>query len=200
VPIGEWVLRSACAQAQAWSDAGLPPVAMAVNLSARQLDDPALANRIGRIMDRTGIDASALCLEITEHSLVRDGDQATRTLDTLRAKGVRLSIDDFGTGYSSLSLLKRFPVESLKIDRSFVAGLGVRDDDSSIVQAVITLAHALGLTAVAEGLETPDQLKALRTLGCDFAQGYLLGRPLPPEQAGRLPADDLTAWHAEPGR
>ena len=203
VPMGDWVLETACRQLVAWDaprDRGRSPLTVHVNLSARQLDDPALANRIGRIMDRTGIDASALCLEITEHSLVRDGDQATRTLDTLRAKGVRLSIDDFGTGYSSLSLLKRFPVESLKIDRSFVAGLGVRDDDSSIVQAVITLAHALGLTAVAEGLETPDQLKALRTLGCDFAQGYLLGRPLPPEQAGRLPADDLTAWHAEPGR
>jgi len=119
-------------------------------------------------------------------------------LTRLRALGLTLSVDDFGTGYSSLSYLKRFPVEALKIDRSFIDGLGREHSDTSIVEAIVTLAHALGLTAVAEGLETETQLEALRVIGCDFAQGYLLGRPLPAEIVGDSPADDLTAWHTKP--
>ena len=110
------------------------------------------------------------------------------------SQGVHLSIDDFGTGYSSLAYLKRFPVESLKIDRSFIDGLGQESEDTSIVEAIIRLAHALELSAVAEGLETPTQLETLRTLGCDYAQGYLLGHPLPAEAIGDFPADDLTPW------
>ena len=111
---------------------------------------------------------------------------------------MHLSIDDFGTGYSSLSYLKRFPVSALKIDRSFIDGLGHDHEDTSIVEAIVTLAHALGLTAVAEGLETPTQLDALRVIGCDYAQGFLLGRPLPAELIGDSPADDLTAWQVDP--
>ena len=110
---------------------------------------------------------------------------------------MHISIDDFGTGYSSLSYLKRFPVSALKIDRSFIDGLGRDNEDTSIVEAIVTLAHALGLTAVAEGLETPTQLDALRVIGCDYAQGFLLGRPLPADVIGDTPADDLTAWHTE---
>ena len=112
----------------------------------------------------------------------------------MRSQGVHLSIDDFGTGYSSLSYLKRFPVESLKIDRSFIDGLGRESEDTSIVEAIVRLAHALELSAVAEGVETLTQLETLRTLGCDQAQGYLLGYPLPAEEIGELPADDLTTW------
>jgi EAL domain-containing protein (putative c-di-GMP-specific phosphodiesterase class I) len=123
---------------------------------------------------------------------------ATEALRSLRQLGIHLSIDDFGTGYSSLSYLKRFPVEALKIDRSFIDGLGHDHEDTSIVEAIVTLAHALGLTAVAEGLETPTQLEALRVIGCDFAQGYLLGRALPAELIGDSPADDLTAWQVDP--
>jgi EAL domain-containing protein (putative c-di-GMP-specific phosphodiesterase class I) len=122
----------------------------------------------------------------------------TDVLVALRGQGVHLSVDDFGTGYSSLSYLKKFPVEALKIDRSFVDGLGSEPEDTSIVEAIVTLAHSLGMTAVAEGLETPLQLQALRTLGCDFAQGYLLGTPKPASVLGDHPADDLTPWQANP--
>jgi EAL domain-containing protein (putative c-di-GMP-specific phosphodiesterase class I) len=121
---------------------------------------------------------------------------AAEALGSLRSLGVHISIDDFGTGWSSLSYLKRFPVSALKIDRTFIAGLGTDVEDTSIVEAIVTLAHALGLTAVAEGLETPTQLETLRVIGCDHAQGYLLGRPLPAELIGDNPADDLTAWFA----
>ncbi len=135
-----------------------------------------------------------MCLELTENTLMQDTASTVEALHALRSQGVHLSIDDFGTGYSSLSYLKRFPVESLKIDRSFIDGLGRESEDTSIVEAIIRLAHALELSAVAEGLETPTQLETLRTLGCDYAQGYLLGYPLPAEVIGDLPADDLTTW------
>jgi EAL domain-containing protein (putative c-di-GMP-specific phosphodiesterase class I) len=134
-----------------------------------------------------------VCLELTENALMQEQSSAD-ALDALRRLGVHISIDDFGTGYSSLAYLKQFPVSALKIDRTFIAGLGTDIEDTSIVEAIVTLAHALGLTAVAEGLETPTQLEALRAIGCDYAQGFLLGRPLPPELIGDSPADDLTAW------
>ncbi len=200
VPIGEWVLETACRQTAQWEllrdkSTSIEPLTINVNLSPRQLDDPALATRVAQTIKRTGIAASSVCLEITENSLMRDADEAAKTLETLRAQGVRISIDDFGTGYSSLSYVKRFPVESLKIDRSFINGLGVDAEDSAIVEAIIALAHALDITAIAEGVETPLQLETLRSLRCDYAQGYLLGRPLPADVVGNRPADDLTAWH-----
>ena len=139
-----------------------------------------------------------MCLELTENALMQNVESTIEAMLALRNMGVHLSIDDFGTGYSSLSYLKRFPVEALKIDRSFIDGLGREHEDTSIVEAIVTLAHALGLTAVAEGLETATQLEALRVIGCDFAQGYLLGHPLPAEVVGDSPADDLTAWHTKP--
>ncbi|MGO9876640.1 MAG: putative bifunctional diguanylate cyclase/phosphodiesterase [Acidimicrobiia bacterium] len=199
VPIGAWVLETACRQVVHWQAVrdretvgGM--LAMNVNLAPRQLADPALPKTVKRILAETGVDPNAVCLELTENALMQNPVSATEALHTLRSLGIHLSIDDFGTGYSSLSYLKRFPVEALKIDRSFIDGLGHDHEDTSIVEAIVTLAHALGLTAVAEGLETPTQLEALRLIGCDFAQGYLLGRALPAEMIGDSPADDLTAW------
>jgi EAL domain-containing protein (putative c-di-GMP-specific phosphodiesterase class I) len=165
-----------------------------VNLAARQVADPTLAKIVAGIIKRTGIRPSALCLELTENTLMHDATTTIDALDALRSQGVHLSIDDFGTGYSSLSYLKRFPVGSLKIDRSFIDGLGTDPEDTSIVQAIVTLAHSLNLAAVAEGLETSTQLEILRTLGCDYAQGYLLGRPLAPDAIGERPADELMTW------
>ncbi len=199
VPLGEWVLETACRQTAHWeslrnASASQPPLAIHVNLSPRQLDDPSVASRVSRIVARSGVAPTAVCLEITENSLMRDPDRATKALEKLRGKGVRISVDDFGTGYSSLAYLKRFPIESLKIDRSFVAGIGVDAEDTTIVEAIIGLAHALDITVIAEGLETPKHLEVLRALRCDSAQGYLLGRPLPAETVGAHPADDLTKW------
>jgi EAL domain-containing protein (putative c-di-GMP-specific phosphodiesterase class I) len=199
VPMGTWALETACRQTAYWQSVrdrvtDSPPLSISVNLAARQVSDRTLAKTVAEIIDRTGIAATAVCLELTENTLMQDTASTVEALQALRSQGVHLSIDDFGTGYSSLSYLKRFPVESLKIDRSFIDGLGRESEDTSIVEAIIRLAHALELSAVAEGLETPTQLETLRTLGCDYAQGYLLGYPMPAEVIGDLPADDLTTW------
>ncbi len=199
VPMGMWALETACRQTAHWQNVrdlttNEPPLTISVNLAARQVADRTLAKTVAEILARTGISPGAVVLELTENTLMQDTTSTMEALDALRSQGVHLSIDDFGTGYSSLSYLKRFPVESLKIDRSFIDGLGRESEDTSIVEAIIRLAHALELSAVAEGLETPMQLETLRTLGCDFAQGYLLGYPLPAEVIGDNPADDLTTW------
>jgi diguanylate cyclase (GGDEF)-like protein/PAS domain S-box-containing protein len=201
VPIGAWALETACAQTAHWQrvrDAEAStrrhPLSISVNLAARQVADRTLAKVVADIISRTGIAPEAIVLELTENTLMLDTASTIDALHALRSQGVHLSIDDFGTGYSSLSYLKRFPVEALKIDRTFISGLGRETEDTSIVEAIIRLAHALELSAVAEGLETPTQLETLRTLGCDFAQGYLLGRPLPATVIGDRPADDLTPW------
>ncbi|MGO9874960.1 MAG: putative bifunctional diguanylate cyclase/phosphodiesterase [Acidimicrobiia bacterium] len=199
VPMGMWALETACRQTAYWQSVrdrtpNAPQLSISVNLAARQVADRTLAKTVAQIIDRTGIAAGAVVLELTENTLMQDTASTVDALHALRSQGVHLSIDDFGTGYSSLAYLKRFPVESLKIDRSFIDGLGQESEDTSIVEAIIRLAHALELSAVAEGLETPTQLETLRTLGCDFAQGYLLGRPLPAEVIGDFPADDLTPW------
>jgi EAL domain-containing protein (putative c-di-GMP-specific phosphodiesterase class I) len=152
-----------------------------VNLSPRQLADPELAANDAAILARTGLCGSSLCLELTENTLMHHTATVIETMQALRAQGIQLSIDDFGTGYSSLAYLQRFPVESLKIDRTFVDGIGTDAGDTSIVRAVVDLAHTLGLVAVAEGVETVAQLDGLRAIGCDLAQGYLLGRAQPGE-------------------
>ncbi|MDR3517958.1 MAG: EAL domain-containing protein [Azospirillaceae bacterium] len=179
VPLGEWVLRTACRQAQEWRRSGLPPLRLAVNLSARQLRSPGLAAMIAAVLSETGLDPTALELELTESAVMSDIDHGIEVLKALRAQGIRLSIDDFGTGYSSLSYLKRFPIDTLKIDRSFISDITNDGDAAMMVEGIIGLSRALRLSVVAEGVETLDQLAFLRGQNCTEMQGYLLSPPLP---------------------
>ncbi|HEX2280388.1 MAG TPA: EAL domain-containing protein, partial [Thermomicrobiales bacterium] len=181
VPIGRLVLVEACRQARAWQDEypGLPPLLMSVNLSGRQLKQPGLVDDIASILDEAGLPPEQLELEITESTMVEDALSSISTFAVLKALGVRLAVDDFGTGYSSLSYLKSFPLDVLKIDRSFVSGLGTNSDDAAIISAIVEVAHSLGLSVVAEGVETVEQLDHLRALGCDLGQGFYLAKPLP---------------------
>jgi len=192
VPIGSWALEEACRQAVQWRDAG-GDLSISVNLSPRQLAEPSLVDDVARVLHTTGIDPGALWLEITESTLMHDAEGAVRTLGSLRSIGVHLAVDDFGTGYSSMSYLKRFPVQALKVDRTFVNGLGRDPEDTAICTAVISLAHSLGLRAVAEGVETAEQLAELRTLGCELAQGYLFGRPQPADYYSDRPHEQVWA-------
>ena len=197
VPIGRFVLETACRQLVAWEEGRSErggPLAVNVNVAARQLADPTLAQAVASVIAATGIDPGAVCLELTEHTLMYDTAATSRVLAALQGHGVKLSIDDFGTGYSSLSYLKRFPVASLKIDRSFVDGLGSDAEDTSIVETIVKLAHSMGVATVAEGVETTAQLEAARSLGCDFAQGYLLGRPMPAAALGAWLSDVTASW------
>jgi len=182
VPIGDWVLREACARARAWQLAGLGEVPVAVNLSARQFSSPGLDASVAAALAAAGCPAMLLQLEITESMVMTQPEQALATMLRLKAMGVQLSIDDFGTGYSSLSHLKRFPVNKLKIDRSFVQDIETDPNDAAIVDAILVLAKKLGLRTVAEGVETEGQVAFLAALGCDEYQGYLFGRPCAPEQ------------------
>ena len=179
VPIGAFVLEQACRQARLWTSAvaGAAPPTVSVNLSARQLVDPGLLPLVRGALERSGVDPATISLEITESVLMGDVTASGTVLSELKALGLRLFVDDFGTGYSSLTYLQRFPVDGVKVDRSFVAGLGTSTDDDAIVRAVIGLAHGLGLVAVAEGVETQDQMDHLIDLRCDIAQGFHLGRP-----------------------
>jgi diguanylate cyclase (GGDEF)-like protein len=180
VPIGEWVLQEACRQAREWQDqAGACRRVMSVNLSGRQFQQPSLVDDVRHVLASAGLDPRALKLEITESVVMQDVAAASATLTALAALGVRIAIDDFGTGYSSLAYLKRFPIETLKIDRSFVSGIVQDPQDAAIVRSVIALAKTLNLTVTAEGIETPGQQARLEELGCDLGQGYLFGRPLP---------------------
>jgi diguanylate cyclase (GGDEF)-like protein len=182
VPIGNWVLEEALRQGQEWRAARPDaPLQISVNLSGRQHDDPDLVKNIEHALSTTGTNPSSLCLEITETVVMEDVEATLKIFEALKTLGAKLSVDDFGTGYSSLSSLRRFPVDSLKVDRSFVAGLGNGEmpEDAAIVTAVISLAHNLGLTAVAEGIETADQLAKLRSMDCDIAQGFYFARPRP---------------------
>jgi diguanylate cyclase (GGDEF)-like protein len=181
IPIGAWVLEQACRQLRAWNHhvGNGPQGSVEVNLSARQIDDPRIVTTVERILARTGLPPEHLTLEITESALMEDAAAALDVLRALKKIGVSLAIDDFGTGYSSLSYLQRFPLDFLKVDRSFVETLGIDAGGEEIVSAVINLAHALGLKVVAEGVETEEQLEILRSLRCDFAQGFLFARPQP---------------------
>ena len=189
VQAGDWVLRAVCRQLQQWAAAGVPAVPVAINLSPRQFLAPDLAQNIRHVLDENGIDAALLEVEITESSVMPSPEEAIRTLEYLESLGVQSAIDDFGTGYSSLSHLKRFPLRALKIDRSFVRDITTDLDDAAITQAVISMAHSLGLKVVAEGVETEAQLAFLVRYGCDEVQGYLFSRPVPGEECGVLLAD-----------
>jgi len=178
--LGAWVLGEAVEQAVRWDVTGAAPgLQMAVNVSARQLADTDLVNRVAGILARAGLAASRLVLEITETALMHDPEAALRTLQDHRSLGVLLAVDDFGTGYSSFTYLKQFPVDELKIDRTFVTGMTTDAGDRAIVASCVHLAHAMGLVAVAEGVEWPDERDALTALGCDQAQGYFFSRPVP---------------------
>jgi diguanylate cyclase (GGDEF)-like protein/PAS domain S-box-containing protein len=181
-PIGAWVLQEACHQLASWSqkNPGGRPLGMAVNISAGQLNADLVDVVIGALAS-TGVEPATLCLELTESSVMADPDASLRVLGDLKALGLSLAIDDFGTGYSSLSYLQRLPVDTVKIDRSFIDGLGTERENSAIVAATVKMAHALALTVVAEGVETPLQAAELRGLKCDYAQGWHFGRPQPPD-------------------
>ena len=186
VPIGAWVLRTACAQARAWQDQGFQSLRMAVNISSRQFSQAGLLDEVVGVLEQTGLDADLLELEITESMLMDDPEQTVALLNELKAIGIHLAIDDFGTGYSSLAYLKRFPVSSLKIDRSFVKDVPLDADDVAITLAIVGLAHTLRIRVTAEGVETEAQRAFLRRHGCDEIQGYLVGRPLPVEEFVKL--------------
>jgi diguanylate cyclase (GGDEF)-like protein len=186
VPIGLWTLREVCTRAKAWKDAGLPRMLVAVNLSASQFREEQLVSQLAEIIQSTGIDAGILELEITESMVMQDPDEAVKLMRKLRSMGVGLTIDDFGTGYSSLGYLKRFPINSLKVDRSFVRDLAHSSDDVAITRAVIAMAHSLQMNVIAEGVELREQLDVLRKEGCDEFQGYLCRPPLTEEDLIRF--------------
>jgi EAL domain-containing protein (putative c-di-GMP-specific phosphodiesterase class I) len=195
VQIGEWVLRETCRQARAWLDRGLRPGLVSVNLSARQFREDALVRMVSRILEETGVDPRFLEIELTESMVMHNVATAIATLHGLKSLGVSLSVDDFGTGYSSLAYLKDLPIDTLKIDRSFVReiragdglpGDGKRSHEGVIAQAIIQLGHALNLKVIAEGVETEPQLQFLRRYGCDEVQGFFFGEPLPAEGYGKL--------------
>ena len=185
VPIGKWILETAFAQNKRWQDAGLPPITMAVNLSARQFHEKNFVETVKDAVNQSGLNPRYVELELTE-SLMQNTEKAIVILNAFRAMGINISIDDFGTGYSSLNYLKRFPIHKLKIDQSFVRDSSSNPDDAAIVHAIITLARAMSLEVIAEGVETEAQCAFLREQHCDEAQGYLFSKPLPADEATRL--------------
>ena len=200
LPIGNWVLREACAQARAWQDAGLPVTTMAVNVSAMQLRDKDFLNELFAILRETGLDARSLELELTESVLMKQADSTAAILQTVRERGVQVALDDFGTGYSSLSYLRKYPIDALKIDQSFVSHIDAAGDDASIVTAVISMARSLNLRVVAEGVETSEQLAFLQTHRCDQAQGYLFSKPVPPQNFAKLLRRKIPLLSLQPAR
>lgn len=185
-PLGEWILRSACAQNRAWQDAGLPPIRVAVNLSSRQFRQRDLIDMVRRVLQETRLDPRWLTLELTESILMQNADDNIATLNAFKAMGLRLSIDDFGTGYSSLSYLKHFPLDTLKVDQSFVKDIPHSPENAAITGAIVAMAHAMGLNVIAEGVENPEQLSFLTRVGCDEVQGFLFSRPVPAEAFGTM--------------
>jgi diguanylate cyclase len=193
VPIGRWVLAEACRQARVWQMAGLPPMCVAVNISSAELRAPGFASEVRAILTQTGLDPRYLELELTESVLIEDSRSAAEVLKELKEIGVLLALDDFGTGYSSLSYLKRFPIDELKIDQSFVRDLTTDADDVDIVTTVIGMGKSLHIRVVAEGIETREQLEILREHGCVQGQGYYFSRPVPAEEFGQLLECGVTA-------
>lgn len=200
VPLGEWVLRTACAQNKAWQLAGHKPISVAVNLSARQFRQPGLVEKVADILKETELDPTCLELELTESLVMQDVEKTIATLSRLKVMGVKLSIDDFGTGYSSLSYLKRFPIDTLKIDQSFVRDITTDPDDAAIARSIISMAHDMQLRVIAEGVETEAQKSFLSLRRCDEIQGYLFSKPVPAVEFEKLlrdgrslPMDDSVA-------
>ncbi|MGD0314633.1 MAG: EAL domain-containing protein, partial [Xanthobacteraceae bacterium] len=193
VPIGKWVIETACAQNVAWQRQGLPALPIAVNLSPRQFGDPALLSDIEAALKKSGMAPELLELEITESMVMQNVERAMRVLKAIKSLGVMLAIDDFGTGYSSMSLLKKFPIDVLKIDRSFVREITSNSEDKAIADAIIALGRALDLTIVAEGVETPEQENFLRAHHCDQVQGYLISKPVPADEFAAFMADRILA-------
>ncbi|MFP4834205.1 putative bifunctional diguanylate cyclase/phosphodiesterase, partial [Paraburkholderia sp. BR10879] len=185
-PLSDWVLREACRQNRAWQLAGLPPVRVSVNFSAKTFHQRDIAQLVKDVLQETGLEACWLEIELTESTLMRNAEEAVSMLNELHALGIGIAIDDFGTGYSSLSYLKRLPVDRLKIDRSFVADIGTSGDDETITAAIIALAHELQLQVIAEGVETSAQFAFLRERACDELQGYFFAPPLPGDEAAAL--------------
>jgi diguanylate cyclase (GGDEF)-like protein len=200
VPIGEWVLRTACFQNKAWQDAGVPAFSISVNVSARQFRERTLIEQVAQALGDSGLDARFLELELTESMVMEDLEKALQSMKALQAMGVQFSIDDFGTGYSSLSALKRFPIARLKIDRAFVRDIPGDEDDKAIAKAIISLGHELNLRVIAEGVETEQQLDFLRAHGCDEMQGYLFSRPVPPAELAALVRTHSAAAAVRPRR
>lgn len=195
VPLGEWVLRAACAQNRAWQDAGLPPVQVSVNLAARQFQQRDLLPMVERILGETGLDPAYLGLEITESATIPDAEVALQTLLRLKSMGVKVSLDDFGTGYSALSYLRSLPIDVVKLDKSFIHDLASDEGAAAVASAVILLAHHLKLKVVAEGVETWEQLSFLRQQRCDAIQGYIFSRPLPvPDVERLLRTESQASW------
>ncbi|NSW91406.1 MAG: EAL domain-containing protein [Firmicutes bacterium] len=186
IPIGEWVMRTACAQNKAWQDAGFPPLHMAVNLSALQFRQHNFVGTVENILNETGLEPCYLELEITESIVMKDVRLNSEVLRKLREMGVRISLDDFGTGYSSLCYLKHFPVDNLKIDRSFVRSIAVNQQDTAIISAIVDIAHKLNYKVTVEGVETEEQLIILKQQQCDNIQGYLFSKPLPAREIKKL--------------
>lgn len=179
IALGDWVMRIACSQNMEWQNKGLAPMRLSVNFSARQFQQPSFISTVENILKETNLDPRWLELELTESSIMKEPEQAIEKLHELKLMGIRVAIDDFGTGYSSLNYLKRFPIDTLKIDKTFVADVCKDPHDTAIVRAIITLGHALDLTVIAEGVETQEQLQYLSSLGCDVVQGFLFSKSLP---------------------
>jgi EAL domain-containing protein (putative c-di-GMP-specific phosphodiesterase class I) len=186
VPIGRWVLRAACEQARRWELMGLPPLVISVNVSLRQLQREDFTCVVRDVLHETGVSPAALEIEVTESSVMHNAQQVIAMLHSIKSLGVQISVDDFGTGYSCLSYLKQFPVNRLKIDRSFVKDLLHDDDGEVIVRTIISLGHNLGMRVVAEGVENIRQIEYLRKHDCDELQGYYFGRPMPAAQFEQL--------------
>lgn len=186
VPISQWVLREACKQTRAWADAGLPAVTIAVNISAMEFRQEGFLEDIFVALKETNLDPRSLELEITEGILMKRAESAASILQVLRAAGVRIALDDFGTGYSSLSYLRKFPIDALKIDQSFVRQITMNADDATIVSAIISMGQSMKLRIIAEGVETQTELEFLQAHQCDECQGYYFSRPVLPEQFAKL--------------
>ncbi len=198
--LGQWVMKTACAQLKSWLDKGCPPIRMAVNLASRQLENGSIVEQVGATLIETGLPSQYLELEITESTIMANAEEVIVTLDRLKTMGVQLAVDDFGTGYSSLNYLKRFPIDLLKIDRAFVSDITSDKVDADIVTTIITLAHSLGVKVIAEGVETKQQKEYLKEEGCDYIQGYFLGKPMPAEEfekqflASKMSSDNLVSF------